>query len=306
LELKQLIIIFIVASCVSCNNALAQDVEESNNKWLVEFIQEGLDEATAYWVINEKDNWNRREEVDIHFDFNTNIYQFNFDLKYSENWNILTHNGTKDPPRIQKRFTSSKVSFWTNFKGNGTYEEQYSKRIPNWMNFNDLDLLIIQFSKQNSESEINKLLLLEEEKIIKKLYKNRKKSNSRIWKQFEFDSKGNLIGISKKYLETVNTTTVPRSGVEEYKIRIRNKLENIIEIELLRSVKDLTIIDGIRIKNENGELVIFNSVINYKFHKFAPQIFRDPNFVVLDFLQSVQKDSGEQIERVVNPSGSNE
>jgi len=104
---KKILIILVICLCGLSNSSLANDEQIQHKKWLIDFLKPGLDEATAFWKIQDKDNFNKEEEVDIHFDFNTNVYQYNFSLTYSENWDILTHDGTEDPPEIKKRYTSS-------------------------------------------------------------------------------------------------------------------------------------------------------------------------------------------------------
>jgi len=62
--------------------------------------------------------------------------------------------------------------------------------------------------------------------------------------------------------------------------------------------KEKAIIDGLRFTTAEHELVIFNSAFNYKMHKFAPQVFRNPEEVLIAFLWSVQKESGKELERL--------
>ena len=130
------------------------------------------------------------------------------------------------------------------------------------------------------------------------MYKTKSKQNSKIWKQFKYDRKGNIVGISSQYLERISNAKSAGNSIKDYTIRIRNKSDEMLEIELMYAEKEVAILDGLRFTIDEHELIIFNSAFNYKMHKFAPQVFRDPHEVFITFLASVQKASGKELERL--------
>jgi hypothetical protein len=275
----------------------APDELPEKDAWLKDFMAEGLRTAYAEWVYSDQQDYNREEIKTSYYDFETQEYLFEFELKYSSNWDVLTRDGTMDPPKMNKRYASSKVSQWTNFKGIGTYSESYERKIPNWLYFKNLDSVLVIFLSERYEPAVNKLLWTDEQKQIKKLGSSGKSEQAYIWKQFNYDHKGNIIGISTDYLNK-NSSARKFDSRMSYAVHFENHKGQRLTIEPLTANSNYGIIDGVKLSFENNSSIIFDQSLNKKMYKFCPDIFKDPKKVLRTFLFALQEESGKQLERL--------
>jgi hypothetical protein len=68
----------------------APDELPEKDAWLKDFMAEGLRTAYAEWVYSDQQDYNREEIKTSYYDFETQEYLFEFELKYSSNWDVLT------------------------------------------------------------------------------------------------------------------------------------------------------------------------------------------------------------------------
>jgi hypothetical protein len=275
----------------------ADDELPKKNAWLSDFVKPGLRSAYSKWSYSDPQDFNRAEVKETSFEFATQEFHFDFVLTHSSNWDVLTKDGTIDPPPMRKNFSSSKVSNWSNFKGKGSYKETYSRLIPNWMHFRDLDTLLILLSSYNTEPAINKLLWSDEEKYLKKLKNAERSTEAYIWRQFMYDHKGNIIGISTDYLVKQGSERKFDDRMK-YEMFVENKEGARIVLKPYVSESAAAIFDGVEVHQDNNKLILFSEVLNRKLHRFAPEIFRNPKKVMNSFLLSLQKASGKPLERL--------
>ena len=143
----------------------------------------------------------------------------------------------------------------------------------------------------------------DELKLIKKVYvKARKgKSISSLWNRFEFDTKANVTELSLAYLMKNNIySTASIDGVQIIEIELVNGGGDAIYLSPLVSAGNASVIDGVMFSDDFNSIKIFNLELNKMLYKFAPDIFRNPSETLNQYLLTLQKESGENLERFNN------
>lgn len=275
---------------------LALDELPQENSWLKDFFGSGLRVAYAEHVFENEQDFNRVERKVSYYDFENSQYHFEFELTHTADWSVLTKNGTVDPPKMSKQFASSKVSQWTNFKGEGTYKETYSRAIPNWLYFKGLDSLTLAIAAGKIDPAINKLLWSDEQKIIRKFQSAGKSEDAVIWKQFDYDHKGNIIGIATDYLSERSAKRNFESRLN-YEVYLENKDGERLLLKPVTSEKGYFIIDGVQVSLGDKSMLLFNESLNNSLHRFCPDVFRNPQKVLRSFLLLLQETSGKKLSR---------
>ncbi|MEZ4924043.1 MAG: hypothetical protein R2780_12800 [Crocinitomicaceae bacterium] len=275
----------------------ALDELPDENSWLNDFVKQGLRSAYSKWTYTDPADYNREEIKVSYYDFESNSYHFEFSLKHTADWSVVTKNGTVDPPKMVKHYASSKVSQWTNFEGKGSYTENYERAIPNWLYFVGMDSLLVMLSQGKVDPAINKLLWSDEQKLIKKLYAAKKSTQAYIWNQFLFDHKDDIIGINTEYL-IKNGESRKFDSRMTYEMYIENKQGDRLKFIPYSSSADYAIIDGVQVSINNRKAIYFNESLNKKLHRFSPEVFRNPQKVINSFLLALQEASGKVLERL--------
>jgi len=287
---KDTLPILSLISCLLSFPALADDEKHSNN-WLGQFVASEMVTAESHLTFKSENKFSIEEKIDIVFDFASSVYVKTHVIKHSENWDLLTKDGTENPPKIQKLYPNSSITAWTNKFGIGEHLETYTKELDNWLVFNDLNKILSAYSKAQFDDAVNGLFYEDEIKWLKKQYKSNEMSTAKMWRQLSFDSKGNLTGLSTSYLCKYNEV-VESPGA----IIFTNKKGAKLTIEpLVSRVKN--IVSGVEIKSGDNSMFVYNRDLNFSLHKFSSDLFPDPEKTEIEFLMAIHSASKKGFER---------
>lgn len=289
------------------NVSFSADDSQKDLTWLRIFFSKGIHSANAQYVNkldapNDKtEQFNQRSSYTVDFLFAEKKYNYSFIFEYRDFWSALTNNNTTNPPKQEVHFVGSKISPWKNLGDMGIYQEEFSKNIPNWFVFDDLDSLMIkQCWMNNPLPPITGIFYADEFKALKRIYKEAQ-ANSKaagIWSYFEFDAAGNVVGISPTYLYTLSETNlIDSKNFESYSILLRNNDDESIFIDILTSDKKPLLLEGISIRQDERKINIFNFEINSLMHKFVPELIFDPRDLIQEYLKELQKESDKALIR---------
>ncbi|MEX1001341.1 MAG: hypothetical protein WDZ35_04430 [Crocinitomicaceae bacterium] len=281
------------------------DEELKEAKWLSDFFNSGLTKAEAVWKHEEPAYYNKDEKKTVVFDFKKQVYSIKYTLTYTENWEVLTKEGTQNPPLMEKTYPTSVVNNWTRFKETGTYEEVFYRDIPNWLVFKNLDTLLISIASLEVKPAINALLWSDEQKYIRKLFRRNKMMSANVWKQFIYDKRRRVIGIDTPYL-SANCQIKKQDSHSAYHVVFQNENgDELIVYPCLNTIHPM-LMDGVLFRLNDKERIVFNFAVNEMMHRFAPDIFRDPDVVIQQFLLAVEEYVGKSLERLENSKVDNE
>lgn len=267
------------------------DDELKNANWLSEFVAKGLANAEFHRTIKSGSDIQSHESIDIDFDFESLIYTKINHISNSQNWDILTKDGTVKPPKIERIYPKSKITPWTNKLGNGEYTETYSKELNNWLVFKDLSKLFEALSLSTFDDAVNGIFYSDEIKWLKKQYKSKELSTSKLWRQLTFDSKGNVIGLSASYLEKNCSYETEKESVQ-----IINKNGQQLSISPVDE-KIKKVVSAVFLKIGDDALLVHNKDLNVYLNKFCPEVFPDPLRIEKDYLLALHKASKRGFER---------
>jgi len=301
MDLKKNKISLFLFACLFMNVSFSADDSQKDLSWLNDFFSKGIHSANAQYAKkldapNDKtEQFFQRSSYTVDFLFAEKKYNYYFIYEYRDFWKALTNNNTTNPPKQEVRFVGSKVSNWKNLDDMGSYQEEYSKNIPNWFVFDGLDSLMIkQCWMNNALPPITGIFYADEFKALKRIYKEAQTNaqTDGIWSYFEFDAAGNVVGISPAYLYTLTATSlINDKNFESYSILLRNNDDESIYIEILTSSKKPLLLEGICIRHDNRKINIYNFEINSLLHKFVPELISDPRVLVQEYLEELQKES---------------
>ena len=261
------------------------------NNWLAKFLTTELVSAETKLRFSSEDQLNIEENINIQFDFATAVYRREHLISYSQNWDLLTQDGTENPPKIDRHYPHSTIVPWTNELGEGVYKEYYYKTLDNWKVFDGLNFLLKTLSKTKFDDAVNGLFYDDEVKWLKKQYKSKEMRTSMIWRQLNFDSKGNVIGLSSNYLEK-NIKVEEAIG----EVLLTNKNGMTLSFQPLKSkVKNL--VSGVEIKLGENVLQIYNKTLNISLYKFCADLFPEPAETEKEFLLSIHNASKKGTDR---------
>lgn len=277
---------FILFSCFFSFKSFAIK-EDPGNSWLKVFVEAGLTHVEANYSLkdtldpNQKsNNYLRSADYQIELNTYTREYTFKYAFVYRENWDVLTMESGQ-PPKLDPKFVGSKIEPWTVYQGIAEYSETHERTYPNWMNFNQLDTLLNLMVEYNCPMPaVNDLFTEDEFSQLKKL----KKKKAPLSRQFTYDKKGNVVGFSRNYLQTnLSIVQGETKEIAEFDITLTNRKGDSLTIVPVRSDKNEIALDGLFLQGEEGEVMVFNFTLNKLFHKFSPDIFRDPEMVLEQF-----------------------
>ncbi|OIQ31690.1 MAG: hypothetical protein BM555_05110 [Crocinitomix sp. MedPE-SWsnd] len=282
--------ILALIGCFLSSTAFADDEKHANN-WLGQFLSSDMLKAESHLSFQSENKFSIEETIDIEFIFSTSVYNKIHTITHSENWDLLTKDGTENPPKIQRLYPHSSITAWTNKFGVGEHVETYAKELDNWLVFNNLSKILSAYSKSHFDDAVNALFYEDEIKWLKKQYKGNQMSTAKMWRQFTFDNKGNLTGLSSTYL-TKHNIVVESPG----KIELTNEAGQKMTFEPLSSnVKN--IVSGVEIKSGEHSMFVYNRDLNFSLHKFCSDLFPNPEKIEEEFLLAIHSASKKGFER---------
>jgi hypothetical protein len=281
--------------------------------WLQVFFEKGIRSASAQYV--EKSNVNpedaekiyQRSQYTIGFDFKTKVYTYNYSFEYSDLWSVLTRNEEGTPPKQTARFIGSKVSPWSLKDDVGTYSEVYTRTLPNWFVFDDLDSIVgRQCLMNNPLPAITGIFYADEFKALKRLYKSAMANGevSGLWSCFDYDASGNVVEISRTWLQTLDAEQHISSGLfSSYSIVIYNNSGEAVFIDVLSSNENTPLMEGLCFRSGSppdagkNKASIYNFELNSLFHKFVPELVADPRELIRNYLEALQVQADRELMR---------
>ena len=288
-------------------NLFAAETETGNATWLYDFFSKGIQSAYAEYAIalpqpaTASAHYYQHVNYSIEYVAAHRSYELRFIHECREDWNVLTHNGSVQPPRQAVYYTDSRIQPWTNSNGLGTYTEKYERKIQNWMVFRELDsLLMMQAKAGNPLPPLNGIFFADELKCLKKQYLKSTESSDEegICKSFDFDHNGNVSGISRSYLMTFSTRkTATIKNLQDYTMSIRNNNEEVVFVDVLTTGSKNPVMEGLQFKSGDRKCAVFNFEINYLFSKFVPELVADPKQLINEYLLVLQESSAKPFAR---------
>jgi len=298
-------------ACVICCVSYSADESQKDLVWLKDFFSKGIQSANANYSKlldspqDKTEQFFQRSNYSVDFVFAEKKYTYSFVYEYRDFWSALTNDNTSNPPAQTVNFVGSKITPWKNIDGIGTYREDFQKILPNWFVFDGLDSLMIkQCWMNNPLPPISGTFYSDEFKTLKRIYKQAQSNNETegIWTYFEFDSDGNVVGISQTYLSTLSTKSLTDDkNFEDYSIILRNNEDEAIFIDILTNADKPLLLEGISIKYDQRKITIFNFEINSLLHKFVPELISDPRELIQHYLEELQKESYKGLTRFETP-----
>lgn len=292
---------------VSAAKVHAADNEQPGAAWLYDFFSKGIQSAYAEYSMaitkppGASDQYYEQMHYSIEYIAADKTYDLRYSYDYRDDWNILTHNGSIQPPRPASRYNGSRIQPWTNSNGLGIYSEKYERKIQNWLVFDDLDSLLMMHSKMgNPLPGISGIFFPDELKHLKKLYKESLTAGQEesVCKGFDFDHNGNVAGISRNYLTGFGTRkTNDIKNLESYTLSIRNQQEDVVFIEVLTHGSKYPMLEGLQFKCGDKKCVVFSFELNRLFCKFVPELVADPDYLITEYLHALQEATGKPLAR---------
>lgn len=279
--------------------AFADDETKSQNKWLIDFVSAGLESAELIEEESSSLAYKQSIAKRYFFNFKSGEYLFSFSKNLSQNWDVLTSDGTEDLPKIEKSYVSSTITPWTNAKGIGKYSETYQRTLPNWHVFNSLGDLLSSIALYNFESPMNSMFYEDELKLLKKLHKSGNPALQKLWAQFSYDKKGNVTEYSGRYAKKF------AESITSNHLVLKNEQGNTCFIESLGNSLDEAI-SAVRIYKEENEIIVFNDDLNKALHKFASSVFPHPQDVFNDYLVTLSSKTNKALQRFESGIADNE
>lgn len=274
--------------------AACGESEEQAIAWVRDFFLKGIKSAHAEYVFatettsETSDHYHKEERVEVDFVFSEKRYHYRYDFDYRDNWSVLTNSGAEQPPRQEPRFTGSKITPWTNDQGLGIYHETYERTLPNWLNFENLDSLMFwQVELNNPRPALSGIFFGDEIKSLKKLYKELPENEliADLLDCFEFDHEGNLLELSRVWLDDCNPSENNRKkGIAESTILIRNNEEDALFLDVLTHEDSNSFIEGAKLTWNHKSCRVFSFELNTLLHKFVPDIASDPQVLISNYL----------------------
>lgn len=287
------LVIALLSVIVGPSLLFADDELNSKNQWLVDFFKFELDQAEYKSNFKKEKDYTEYTFIERSLDFKTKEYRFDYRVELKQNWDVLTKDGTESLPEIEKSFPGSRIEPWTNQKGTAVYKETFSRTVPNWMVFKSLNKLLVSLAKYDFESPVNSTFYSDEIKLLKKLQKSDDRELQKIWAQFIYDQKGQVESFSSRYVKKF----IGESSSEH--VELSNTQNEIIYIEAI-STELNEAISGVRIHQNNQELVVFNEDLNKMLFKFAPESFPSPEKVFENYLLNLALASDKGLQRFEN------
>lgn len=293
-RLTSFLLVFNLALSVQADDELNGD-----KVWLIDFAKTKFVSASAIIDVQYENQWNKQVHSEILLNFETAEYRFIYDLTHSENWDILTKDGTINAPEIIPYHSDSKIQPWSNFKGMGTYSEHFERVLPNWQVFDKLAPILEILGTHQYMAPLNGVFYDDEIKILKKFYNRNDLASADLWKQLEYNDKGYAVGVSADYL-TKNDFSSSNANVS-----LLNDKGQTLKFEAIEISID-EIVSGVKLSMDGHELVVFSRSLNKMLFKFAPELFPDPELVFTNFLLNLQDSAGKDLDRFSNNMAINE
>jgi hypothetical protein len=275
--------------------------------WLQAFFDKGIQSASAQYSEKTTDGqgdpgkFYQRSDYAIAFDFKTKTYTYNYTYEYRDLWAVLTLNESGMPPKQTARFVGSKISPWSLKDDVGTYREDYSRVLPNWFVFDDLDSIVgRQCMMNNPLPAITGIFYADEFKALKRLYKSAtgRGETSGIWTCFDYDASGNVVEISRAYLQTLVPDQLLSSGMfSAYSIVIYNNAGESVFVDVLSSGDKAPLMEGASFRTAANKANIYNFELNSLLHKFVPELFSDPRELIRNYLVTLQTEADRELVR---------
>lgn len=295
---------------ITLPHVFAGDEGKQSVTWLKEFFAAGIHSAYAEYSFgfppagSASQAYVKRRTVSVSYNAVEKNYNYTFQYEYRDDWNILTQGGKTQPPPQLKYHTASRVQPWTNIDGIGKYTETYERLIPNWVNLNGLDsLMILQCKLNNPSPAITGTFNEDELKLLKKLQKSND-SNSSLWQCFEYDKAGNVTEISKKWMNEFKDNLIEKKkNIAEYILSVRNQHDQVVFLEVLMHESDDAFIEGISFQSGDKKCKIFSFELNRMLNKFVPDLVADPDGLIVAFcaqLNTLSPHGLSRFETVVN------
>ncbi|MBI3135347.1 MAG: hypothetical protein HYZ14_11790 [Bacteroidetes bacterium] len=286
---------------------MAAETETSGSSWLYDFFSGGIHSAYAEYAIalsppiNSSAQYYQQMSYSIGYIAAEKTYEMRFSYEYREDWSILTHNGSFQPPKQQVYFTGSKIQPWSNTNGLGIYAEKYDRKIQNWVVFENLDSILMMQSKAgNPMPPLSGIFFPDELKHLKRKYKEALASGTEdpLCRNLDFDHSGNVAGISQSYLMTFNNRkTNAVKNLDDYTLSIRNQNDDVVFIDILTTGGKYPMMEGLQFKSGEKKCTVFNFELNHLFSKFAPGLVEDPQKLINEYLLALQDSAGKPLAR---------
>ena len=287
--------------------AQAGEDGKNNLAWLRDFFAKGIMSAHAQYSQsigadqNSSDNYFKRMSYSVDFIFAEKKYNYRFIYEYADSWSVLTNENTEAPPKQTEFFVGSEITPWREQDGVGSYREEFTKTLPNWFVFDDLDsIVILQCDIQNPIPPITGLFYADEFKALKRLRKTAVSNNQPegIWTCFEYDESGNVAEISRVYLSALNSKNLLTHRLfEDYTITVRNNSNDAVFVDVLIGTNEHELLEGLCFRQGDKKVNIFNLEMNSLFHKFTPELVSDPRILIQLYLGELQKESTKCLDR---------
>lgn len=282
------------------------ETDRSNLSWLSDFFKSGISSAHAEYNLRlpktslSSQHYYKQLSYSIAFYTHSKNYTVSAVYEFREDWNVLTNSGTKQPDLEQRYFINSEINGWTNKNGLGFYTEKYFRELPNWLVFDELDILVLnQCKASNPLPTISGLFFLDELKALKKIYREQSANQNSVKNCFEFDKSGNVVSISEAYLnEFTEEAFKSKKMVDDFSIAIRNKNDDVIFVKPIIHPSELQLIEGLMFKSGDKKVKIFSFELNRCFSKFVPNLVADPDELILNFVTKIKDQSGFDLNRI--------